>query len=157
MLDELSCSEVEKQEMAEEMYDHLQSLKLQKMKEGASEEQASEAALEAFGNEKRIGRELQKSLFPYLNVIKWGGSFFFLLLSFLLIREGMSLWHISTTIEPQPGSGIGVYFLVFEVNDRVPDTEILSYARTFLFAGLLTALLPFLLFNKKVLRHISGI
>lgn len=53
-----------------------------------------------------------------------------ILLSFaiLLFNKGLELRSLGTNVD---GDGIGVYFYAFEINDRVPEERIQSYASGF--------------------------
>lgn len=154
LVSKLDCSETEKADIAEEMYDHLEMLKQEFLEQGVSENQAVALAISAFGKEEKIGADLQDVLFPYLKFVKWGGSLICILLAFLLIKEGVSLLSRAGNID---GTGTGVYFLIFEINDRVPEQNIAFYTYGFFVASLLTALMPFVFFNKKFLRYITSV
>ncbi len=67
---------------------------------------------------------------------RWSGFVFLLVVAGLLLSKGMDLRSIGTVVD---GSGIGVNFLFFEINDRVPAHRIPVYAYGFLIAGLMTA------------------
>lgn len=154
IVNDLDCNETEKAEIAEEMYDHLIMLKDEFQQKGCSEEVAINEALAVFGNEKEIGDAMQNSLFPYMKTIKLGGFFFCFLLAFFFVKEGISLMASMRNVD---GAGIGVHFLLFEINDRVPASDILFYAIGFFIAGILAAAAPFALFQKKVLRYMVSV
>lgn len=107
-----------------------------------------------FGEKKKLGKNLQNTMFPYLRFLKWGGSAFCILIAFLLLKEGFSLMDRSRNVD---GAGIGVYFLLFEINDRVPVRDIPAYANAFFIASGIMALLPFALFNKKVMQYLTSV
>lgn len=104
--------------------------------------------------EKKIGKDLQDTMFPYVRFLKWGGSAFFILIAFLLLKEGLSLMERSRNLD---GAGIGVYFLLFEINNRVPARDIPAYATAFFVSGVGVAFFPFMLFNKKVLHYLTSV
>lgn len=54
-----------------------------------------------------------------------------IILSILLFNRGLDLWSINVD-----GEGIGVHFLLFEINDRVPVDSISSYAIGFFISSL---------------------
>lgn len=148
VVNKLDCSEKEKLEIAEEMNDHLVLLKREFIEKGFSEGDAVELAISTFGNQKEISNELQGVMFPYIKVAKWLGVAVCALLSVLMINKGINLWNMSTNVD---GAGIGIHFLIFEINDRVPEQSIPSYAIGFFIASLLTALVPIVVLGKKIL------
>lgn len=107
-----------------------------------------------FGEKKKFGKDLQDTMFPYVKFLKWGGSAFCILIAFLLLKEGFSLMDRSRNVD---GAGIGVYFLLFEINDRVPVRDIPAYANAFFIASGVMALLAFALFNKKVMQYLTSV
>lgn len=151
---ELICRDEEKAEIAEEMHDHLQLLKEEYMEAGNTEQQAVQMAISAFGQKKQVGRQLQKELFPYLQLLKWISSGLCLFIAYFLLKQGLTLQQMGTNVD---GDGIGIHFFIFEINDRVPEENIPQYAAQFLVASAGVALLPLLVFNKKVLNYIAQI
>lgn len=146
----LECSEEEKSDVSEELQDHLILLKREFLEKGYSEVDAVKLAISAFGNENKISSELQDGMFPYLKYVKWSGATMCALLAVLMINKGITLWNMGSNVD---GAGIGVYFLIFEINDRVPEQTIPNYAIGFFVASVITALVPFVLFGKKVLNY----
>ncbi|CAM3540751.1 hypothetical protein GCM10009865_07670 [Aeromicrobium ponti] len=75
-----------------------------------------------------------------------------LLLSFLafltvaLAFKGLDLWSLGTNVD---GNGIGIHFLGFEINDRVPKASIPVYAIGFLASSLVTLLTGIVLTGVK--------
>lgn len=106
-------------------------------------------AISAFGEEKRIGGELQKAMFSYVKVVKWFGSVLCVVLAILMINKGITLWNIGSGVD---GDGIGIYFLGFEINDRVSEQSIPTYAIGFFVGSIITALVPFVLFGKTLVK-----
>lgn len=154
IVDKIDCSDTEKAEIAEEMYDHLLMLKQEFQENGLFEKQAVHEALQAFGEEKKIGKDLQDTMFPYVKFLKSGGSIFCFLIAFLLLKEGFSLMERSRNVD---GAGIGVYFLLFEINDRVPERDIPGYANAFFIGSGVMAMLPFLLFIKRFWQYLTSV
>lgn len=79
----------------------------------------------------------------------WGIFVFLLVLASLLFSTGVDLRSIGPTVD---GAGIGVYFMFFEIDDRVPAHSIPMYANGFFVASLViavAALLGFLRTFKK--------
>ena len=154
IVNNLGCDETEKAEIKEEMSDHLLMLKDEFQKKGCSEDAAINEALAVFGNEKKIGSALQGSMFPYMKAVKLGGFLLCFLLAFLFMKEAISLMESMKNVD---GAGIGVHFLMFEINDRVLNSDIQFYAVGFFIASVLAAAAPFALFQKKVLRYIISV
>lgn len=150
----LECSDTEKAEIAEEMLDHLMMLKEEFQKKGYSEHEAINQALLVFGEDKKISSAMQEAMFPYLKFVKWGGSLSCFLLAFLLLKEGFILLESMKNID---GAGIGVYFLLFEVNDHVLNKDILSYAIGFFVASGMISLSPFFLFQRRVIKYVHSV
>ena len=65
IVDHTDCTKEEKEDLAEELTVHLEILTEENMKIGMSEKDAIHAAIQAFGSENLIGRELQQAMFPY--------------------------------------------------------------------------------------------
>ncbi|MCJ1907682.1 hypothetical protein [Planococcus ruber] len=86
--------------------------------------------------------------------LKAGGFLFFFILTSLLIKNGFTLLDSRQQID---GAGIGVYFLFFEINDRIPSSDILFYAIGFFAASIAAAAAPFILFYRKVLTYIRSV
>ncbi|AQQ52595.1 permease prefix domain 1-containing protein [Planococcus lenghuensis] len=151
---EVVCRDEQKAEIAEEMHDHLQLLKAEYMEAGKTEQQAAQLAISAFGQKKQVGRQLQKELFPHLQLLKWISSGLCLFIAYFLLKQGLALQQMGTDVD---GEGIGIHFFIFEVNDRVPEENIPHYALRFLTAGVAMMWLSLLVFNKKVLNYIAQI
>ncbi|MFT4414285.1 hypothetical protein ACLM5H_10550 [Fredinandcohnia humi] len=67
------------------------------------------------------------------NVSRWIVAFTLMTFTVLLFKNGIDLWSLGTNVD---GEGIGVYFLGFEVNDRVPEGNIPLYAKGFFISSL---------------------
>jgi hypothetical protein len=67
------------------------------------------------------------------NISRWVVAGVLLLFGVLLLNKGLDLLSIGTDVD---GDGIGVYFLRFEINDRVPENSIPSYAIGFFISSL---------------------
>jgi hypothetical protein len=81
---------------------------------------------------------------------RWGLFVFLIVVTVLLINKGLDLKSIGTNVD---GAGIGVHFLFFEINDRVPEKSIPSYANGFFVASIVTALAAILIAVSTALRH----
>lgn len=68
---------------------------------------------------------------------KWIAVGTLLILAILSASKGIDLWSIGTDVD---GAGIGMYFLSFEINDRVAETSIPAYAIGFFIASGVLAL-----------------
>ena len=80
---------------------------------------------------------------------RWGVFVLLIAVTVLLINKGMDLRSLGTNVD---GTGIGVHFLFLEINDRVPEKSIPSYANGFFIASLVTALAALVLAVKNLLR-----
>jgi len=67
---------------------------------------------------------------------RWGAFVVLLMLTGLFAIKGIELWSQRTAVD---GAGIGVYFLIFEINDRVLEADIANYAIGFFAASIGTA------------------
>ncbi len=65
IVNQTDCSTAERQEMYDEMYDHLTLIQNDYMEKGYSKQESEEMAIRAFGHEAAIGDELQQAMFPY--------------------------------------------------------------------------------------------
>ena len=70
IVSELNCSEEEKSETAEEIKDHLILLKNEYIEQGFSDEEATQKALQSFGDEKNIKEGFQYSIYPYFKFFR---------------------------------------------------------------------------------------
>ncbi len=76
----------------------------------------------------------------------WVLPVLFVGLSILTVLKGLELRLYGTDVD---GQGIGVYFLFFEINDRVPENDIPSYAYGFFISSLLALFIAVgLVFNR---------
>ncbi|MFC6040744.1 hypothetical protein ACFPYN_15055 [Paenisporosarcina macmurdoensis] len=80
---------------------------------------------------------------------RWGVFVLLIALTVLLINKGMDLRSLGTNVD---GTGIGVHFLFLEINDRVPENSIPSYANGFFIVSLMTALAALVLAGLNLLR-----
>lgn len=58
-------------------------------------------------------------------VYMWYAVVLLFALAWSLFDKGLALWQLGAEVD---GAGIGVYFLVFEINDRVAEMNIPYYA-----------------------------
>ena len=84
IVSELTCDEKEKREIVDEMKDHLYLLKSEYLERGFSDEEATQKALESFGEQKQLKNGYQESLFPFYKLFKIGTWFLFGLYSFIV-------------------------------------------------------------------------
>jgi hypothetical protein len=85
-----------------------------------------------------------------MNSIKgWIISILLILLTALLVKEGAELWSLGTNVD---GNGIGVHFLGLEINDRVPEASIPSYAIGFFVTSVITLLLTITVIGRRFLK-----
>ncbi|MBD7937292.1 VanZ family protein [Cytobacillus sp. Sa5YUA1] len=85
----IDCNHVEKQEIIDEMTDHILLLKQEHMLNGKSEKEAVQLALADFGNQKSIAHGYNQSIFPFYRLFKVSSwllfSLFALVVSWKLI------------------------------------------------------------------------
>jgi len=62
---QIEGNQQEKEDLFEELMTHLQLSKEQFIMEGLTEEEAEIKAMEHFGNEAKVGEEIQQAMFPY--------------------------------------------------------------------------------------------
>jgi hypothetical protein len=85
-----------------------------------------------------------------MNSIKgWIISILLISLTALLVKEGAELWSLGTNVD---GNGIGVHFLGLEINDRVPEASIPSYAIGFFVTSVITLLLTITVIGRRFLK-----
>jgi hypothetical protein len=85
-----------------------------------------------------------------MNSIKgWIVSILLISLTALLAKEGVELWALGTNVD---GEGIGVHFLGFEINDRVPEASIPSYAIGFFVTSAMTLLMTITVISRRFLK-----
>lgn len=85
IVSELTCDAKEKREIVDEMKDHLYLLKGEYLEQGLSEKEATQKALESFGEQKKIKNGYQESLFPFYKMFKVGTWILFGLYSFIVL------------------------------------------------------------------------
>ena len=73
---------------------------------------------------------------------RWIVISFLALIIVLMVNKGLDLWSLGTNVD---GDGIGVHFLGLEINDRVPEANIPTYAIGFFVASVITLLVAFVL------------
>ncbi|QHS21478.1 hypothetical protein GWK91_00235 [Virgibacillus sp. MSP4-1] len=61
-------------------------------------------------------------------VRRWSAAVVLIFLTVLFLNKGLDLWSLGSNVD---GHGIGLYLLGFEINDRVPEESIPSYATGF--------------------------
>jgi len=99
IVSKLDCRKEEKYDIAEEMKGHLYLLKNDYLIKGLTNEEATQKALQDFGNENSIKAGLQNSMFPNYKVFRLGlwvlfGMYSFIMLSTLLVgRICLKLIH----------------------------------------------------------------
>jgi hypothetical protein len=83
---------------------------------------------------------------------RWIVFIFLAFISVLMVNKGLNLWSLGTNVD---GAGIGVYFLGLEINDRVPEANIPTYAIGFFVASFITLLIALALVGKTFFK-LSG-
>lgn len=104
----------EKLEIGEEIYGHLQEHVNELIKNGSSKEMAIRMAIESFGNQNKLNRELKRVFFPFYKVIRFLWSVLFVT-GFLCLAS----YSIMEYIHPELENNLPLYsvfmamFLVF--------------------------------------------
>lgn len=123
----LACNEKEKEEIVDEMTDHLYLLKREYLEQGFSEEEAAQKALESFGEQKQIKRGYQESLFPYYKIFKIGSWIIFCLYSLILLWKLLLQRGLERLINYSNGYGFATngngYFFYPENSSGFIDIE----------------------------------
>jgi hypothetical protein len=79
----------------------------------------------------------------------WIVFIFLAFISVLMVNKGLDLWSLGTNVD---GDGIGIHFLGLEINDRVPEAKIPSYAIGFFVTSLITLLIAIALVRNTFLK-----
>ncbi|WP_316568963.1 hypothetical protein [Neobacillus sp. YIM B06451] len=82
-------------------------------------------------------------------IYRWIVFIFLAFISVLMVNKGLDLWSLGTNVD---GDGIGVTFLGLEINDRVPEANIPTYAIGFFVASFITLLIALVLVVKTFLK-----
>jgi hypothetical protein len=80
---------------------------------------------------------------------RWSIFVLLIAVTVLLLNKGMDLRSLGTNVD---GTGIGVHFLFLEINDRVPEKSIPSYANGFFIVSLFIALAALVLAGQSLVR-----
>lgn len=83
---------------------------------------------------------------------RWILSIAFVLITVLLINKGIELWSMGTNVD---GAGIGIHFLGVEINDRVLEENIPSYAFGFFITSFITLVASIITLKVKSSRAAS--
>ncbi|KQL56383.1 MULTISPECIES: permease prefix domain 1-containing protein [Bacillaceae] len=98
IVNQTDCPKEERQDMFDEMYDHLTLIKQTYVEQGYTEKEAEEMAMKEFGHEATIGDGLQQAMFPYrreLLLILALGSYLFVCVqyfSILFVENVANYW-----------------------------------------------------------------
>ncbi|MFT9598304.1 hypothetical protein [Mesobacillus sp.] len=88
------------------------------------------------------------------SISRWINAVVLFLFAVLLFDKGLELWSLGTNVD---GDGIGVYFFALEINDRVPEERVPSYAIGFLIWSLIAFIIAmfFVWMNLKIRNKTS--
>jgi len=84
------------------------------------------------------------------NIHRWSFFVFLIVVTILFFNKGMDLRSSITHVD---GDAIGVYFLIFEIDDWVPKKSIPTYSNGFFVASIITALVAIFEARKNTLRY----
>lgn len=85
---------------------------------------------------------------------RWIFSVAFVLITILLVNKGIELWSLGTNVD---GAGIGINFLGVEINERVSEENIPSYAFGFFLTSVFTLLASIIALKVKRNRAAGSI
>ncbi|MGM0789771.1 MAG: VanZ family protein [Bacillota bacterium] len=85
IVSELICDERRKEDLIDEMKDHLYLLKSEYLEQGLPDEEASQMALKRFGEQKFLKNSYQESLNPFYRIFKIAVWTLFSLYSFIIL------------------------------------------------------------------------
>jgi hypothetical protein len=80
-------------------------------------------------------------------ISRWGIAIILIIFAVLLFNKGLDLWSLGTNVD---GDGIGVHFLAFEINDKVPEESIPSYAMGFFISSLVISVLSVVIIGMNL-------
>ncbi|MEA1853555.1 VanZ family protein [Cytobacillus sp. OWB-43] len=83
----IDCDHVEKQEIIDEMKDHIFLLKQEHRQNGKSEKEAVQLALADFGNQKSIAHGYNQSIFPFYRLYKVSSWLLFSLFTLVVLWQ----------------------------------------------------------------------
>jgi len=81
-------------------------------------------------------------------IIRWIVFIFLIFIAFQLVNKGLELRSFGTNID---GEGIGIHFLGLEINDRVSEENISTYAVGFFISSMIILLAALVFIGKKIL------
>lgn len=128
LLKDVSCSEEEKRDLAEEFADHLNMLKQEYLNQGYLEQAAFQKAIKTFGEEHKLGKELQKSLFPLRRLINLSAKLTFIVYVLALFYT-LFLERICYNVHEQAYEFISIY--VSKTYNFIPFQTIAGYITGF--------------------------
>lgn len=150
---DLRCNEEEKNEVEDEMRDHLYLLVQEYLEEGYSNEEAVQKAIQAFGEGKEIRKGLQKSLSPFYRLIQYGLWISFSLYAFVLLGQLLVLRLIRSV-----SMGFNPYFSLLDSQTGGPfiifNKEIFSMNTNFIpFESIYNYISNYDHFNFNIILH----
>ncbi|GAA0344355.1 hypothetical protein GCM10008967_38440 [Bacillus carboniphilus] len=78
---------------------------------------------------------------------RWVIAVVLILLAILFFNKGLELRALGANVD---GDGIGVHFLAFEINDRVPEESIPSYAIGFFISSIVAIIISIILVGMNL-------
>ncbi|MCM3412683.1 VanZ family protein [Metabacillus litoralis] len=142
----LKCSEEEKNEIEEEMRDHLYLLMNDYLAEGYSENEAIKKAINIFGEENDIRKGLQSSLSPFYKLVNWAvwiafSTYIIVLFGELVIRRLIIRFN----------NGPNYYFFNPDYSPLIPDTSPNIFNKEVFLLN--TNFIPFRNISDYILNH----
>lgn len=105
ILDQLQSSPLEREEIDEELRNHLQESKEQYKSEGYTETQAEKQALADFGKSNNIGKELQEAMYPHQRGLLYA-------IGFALIFYGVVFYLDAAFLQHDPIKPITIWLAI---------------------------------------------
>ncbi|WP_251554273.1 permease prefix domain 1-containing protein [Neobacillus muris] len=103
----------EREDMHEELYAHLMEHRNDLMGQGYSEAEAVDLVIQSFGNETSINHELKRAMFPWLKIVRFVWSVFFVTAFLCLVSYGtMEFYHPEFPNTLPMESIVGGFFIV---------------------------------------------
>ncbi len=116
IVDHTDCTKEEKEDLTEELTVHLEILTEENMKLGISEKDAIQAAIQTFGSENVIGRELQQAMFPYRRELLVTLSLSFIAMTFASFTLYLINFQEALNIEMTINVSVGLSLLFTTVS-----------------------------------------
>lgn len=144
------CTKEERDDLTEELTIHLEILTEENMKIGMSEKDAIHSAIQAFGSENIIGRELQQAMFPYRRELLVTLSLSFISMTFAAFTLYLINYQEALNIEMMINVCIGIGLLFTTISSTF------NAKRKLVINSLITLTLLGSLLNSFILAYFTN-